>query len=60
MGSREQARRLIKHFTRHNDKLGFDFSNNYRKYKVNISQQFKSSEYDKFLAKAQQFYTAKG
>lgn len=34
LGSRQAARRLIKDFTRHNDKLGFDFDNKTKTYKV--------------------------
>jgi len=39
-GDRNSARMLIKDFTRHNDKLGFDFDNKSRKYKASLSSQF--------------------
>jgi len=37
---RQKARILIQPFNAHNDKLGFDFSNNTRKYVISESKQF--------------------
>jgi len=56
MGNRNEARRLIKAFTSHNDKLGFDFSNVKRKYGTSYSEQFASSAYPAFLKQAAKFY----
>jgi len=54
-----KARMAIKEFTRHNDKLGFDFSVPNNGYYASYSPQFKESAYggeDGFLNKAKQFY----
>lgn len=50
------AQRYIKEFTRHNDKLGFDFDNSRRKYKASLGDQFASSAYPEFLVAASKFY----
>jgi len=59
-GSRNDARRIIRDFNRHNDKLGFDYSNTDRKYKVDLSEQFQGSAYPQFLQEASAFYAEKG
>jgi len=55
-GNRGDARRIVKDFTRHNDKLGFDYSNKDRKYKADLSPQFEGSAYPEFLVAAANFY----
>jgi hypothetical protein len=47
---------MIKEFTRHNDKLGFDFDVTTRKHRANIGPQFDTSAYPKFLQTASLFY----
>lgn len=60
LGNKQGARKTIKAFTQHNDKLGADFSNLKRQYRVSLSPQYKSSAYPKFLADAAAFYVSKG
>jgi hypothetical protein len=55
--SRTGARKLIKDFTRHNDKLGYDFDVLSRRYTVNYSAHFSSSAYPDFLRQAATFYS---
>lgn len=58
-----KARVAVKEFTRHNDKLGFDFSIPSNGYYASYSTQFQESAYggnDGFLAKAAQFYNDAG
>lgn len=53
---------IVKEFTRHNDKLGFDHSIPNNGYYVSYSPQFTESAYggeSGFLAKAVSFYTEK-
>lgn len=47
---------MIKEFTRHNDKLGFDFDVTARKHRANVGPQFDTSAYPKFLNAAHEFY----
>jgi len=56
MSGKFNAQRFIKDFTRHNDKLGFDFDNKTRKFKAGLSRQFNKSSYPDFLKTAAQFY----
>ncbi len=42
---RQKARLEVKEFTRHNDKLGFDYSIPNKGYYVSYSEQFKESAY---------------
>lgn len=51
-----KARLTVKEFTRHNDKLGFDFSIPNNGYYVSKSNQFKESAYDGFLKTAAAWY----
>jgi len=60
MSGRFNAQRYIKDFTRHNDKLGFDFKNKERKYEASLSDQFSASTYPGFLRTASAFYNSKG
>lgn len=58
-----RARLTVKEFTRHNDKLGFDFSIPNNGYYVSYSEQFSESAYGKdkgFLSQAVAFYKEKG
>lgn len=52
----QAARATIKNITRHNDKLGFDWSNVDQQFVVSYSDQFSESAYPKFLAAAEEFY----
>lgn len=52
----QRARAFIKDFTRHNDKLGFDFDVKTRQYKVSKSRQFSGSAYPEFLKSAKVFH----
>jgi len=57
-----KARAVVKEFTRHNDKLGFDYSIPSNGYYVSLSPQFQESAYGKetgFLSEAAAFYTGK-
>lgn len=58
-----KARVAVKEFTRHNDKLGFDFSIPSNGYYASYSEQFVESAYggeNGFLAQAADFYRGKG
>lgn len=58
-----KARQFVKPFTRHNDKLGFDFSVASNGYYVSYSKQVDASAYGGpkgFLNKAELFYQAAG
>jgi len=46
---------MIKDFTRHNDKLGADFVNATRRYKLEHSPQFSISAYSNFVKAASEF-----
>jgi len=52
----QRARQYVKDFTKHNDKLGFDFSVPDKKYKVGYTKHFSSSQYKGFLEQASEFY----
>ena len=55
-----RARMTVREFTRHNDKLGFDYSIKNNGYYVSRSKQFKQSAYgapDGFLTHAAEFYS---
>jgi hypothetical protein len=56
MGDRQAARRMIKTFTSHNDKLGFDFDVTTRKHRAAVGPQFDTSAYPKFLVAASGYY----
>lgn len=58
--NKQSTRDLIKRFNSHNDKLGFDFDNAKRRYKVGYSKQFNVSKYPDFLKQAAQFYSGHG
>jgi hypothetical protein len=58
--NRQSARISIQAFNAHNDKLGFNFSNNTRQYVTTSSQHFASSFYQGFCTQAAQFYTNAG
>jgi len=54
-GNQQAAQRMIKDFTRHNDKLGADFVNTTRRYKLEHSPQFSVSAYSEFVKAAAEF-----
>jgi len=53
---KESARRCIRTFTSHNDKLGFDYDVKARMFKAQLSNQFSSSRYPEFLRRAAKFH----
>jgi len=51
-----KTRALIKDFTRHNDKLGADYSKIHRRFVQSVSPQFGESAYKAFVSDALKFY----